>query len=571
MKLRYKLCAFICAVLFTCTVAGCVAQPNMSVPDPNPKPVTTTPTPSATPAAPVVTTVTLVQSAKEELAKGEKSEALSFIARAMRSEEGSPYQNEELYELWWLWWNSMADVTDIPKETLTEEELSTLSAVAYIVSSTDCFFDAQELTKEQLLTPLEIYYGMSMTLPLYSRPGWDTIPFRGAYPSDGKTAEENSNISADKANEFVEQLVGVCIPEPEADGEFRGGQVVCQNGTYTISKQIVGAYDYLVSGYRYVGDGLFYVDFDRDEGVPEPGRDKGMKHSVVRLLVQRSSSAWGFTVVSKLEDERGDITLPDVSRPDGMTYLTNRPAFYNEQQFINARAVSWLEQRTKAGPKHQELNAAEIEKLNELASLVTYMNPYFEAEELAKRAFIWTLSFYYQQAFRYNYKTEQYEIEKGLIYPPDGILDTEELALRMFLPVKTAEAVANDILGAGIPDACADYGDPEDEYVVCKDGVYYIWATDNECPDFYLSAYQYLGDDTFYLSFDVDDRWMTGASIRKKGIVADDCRMLVKRTNSEWGFTVVSKLKDEDWTILPDDFPLPQYSTPYEAKVNNFM
>lgn len=43
MKFRHKLCALVCAVLFTCTMAGCIAKPNMAVPNPTPKPVTTTP------------------------------------------------------------------------------------------------------------------------------------------------------------------------------------------------------------------------------------------------------------------------------------------------------------------------------------------------------------------------------------------------------------------------------------------------------------------------------------------------------------------------------------------------
>lgn len=123
-----------------------------------------------------------------------------------------------------------------------------------------------------------------------------------------------------------------------------------------------------------------------------------------------------------------------------------------------------------------------------------------------------------------------------------------------------------DLIGAADPDAAAAYGDPEDEYVVCKDGMYYIWENDIQYPLFYLSAYQYLGDDMFYLSFDADDRWMAGYSWNLKGIVSDYCRLVVKRSDSEWGFTVVSKLMSQGWSILPRDFPPPKHSISYEPK-----
>lgn len=75
---------------------------------------------------------------------------------------------------------------------------------------------------------------------------------------------------------------------------------------------------------------------------------------------------------------------------------------------------------------------------------------------------------------------------------------------------------------------------------------------------------------SFYLHRDrmrcADDRWMSGAEISKKGIIADDYRLIVKRSDSEWGFTVLSKLKDGNETILPDDFPPPKHPIAYEPK-----
>ncbi len=269
-----------------------------------------------------------------------------------------------------------------------------------------------------------------------------------------------------------------------------------------------------------------------------------------RLVVRRSSSAWGFTVVSKLEDENGEVTLPDVSRPEGMTHLINRPAFYDEQQHINARAAKWLKQRMEKDITQQEINALESKKLNDLAGRVSYIDTYFHPDELEKWDSISILYSYYHQAFYAE-----------LPSPPDDIGKYQ-----LSLSSKKASALVRSIINIDISDANANFGDEEDERIICKDGTYYIWAGDPEYPEYYLSAYQYVGNDTFYLSFDVDDRWMSGAEISKKGIIADDYRLIVKRSDSEWGFTVLSKLKDGNETILPDDFPPPKHPIAYEPK-----
>ena len=560
MKLCHKLCALVCAVLLTCTAAGCVAQPNMAVPDPTPKPVATTPTPSATPAAPVVTTATLVQAAEEELAKGEKKAALSLIAQAIQL-EADRIAKEELQE---LWWNAMADVTDVPKETLTEDELRALSAVAYLASFTDCFLDARELTKEQRLTPLEIYYGMSMTMPLYSRPGWDTFPFRGAYPPDGETGEGACYLSVEKANEFVKQLLGIDIPDAEAEGEFRDG-IACKDGTYTVDQQDILMSDFLVSGYRYIGDDLFYVDFDWDTYAnPDPNKAIVIFRDSRKLIVRRSSSAWGFNVVSKLQEKDERIISEEFDRPEGMTYFINRSAkFYNDPQAVNTRATKWLEEKIKKDVQRQEFSRKEIDQLNELASLV-YVAPYYL--DVAELDLI-PMCTYYQRAFRYHYETDQYELKEGLFYPADGLRQEQKGIFSIDSVVvseKQAAALMKDMMGIKIPHNGSDYGDAIEDYVYYQDGNYYVYQNDLEIPIYLLSAYQYLGDNTFYLSFAVDDRWMGNGSFSATGVILDDCRLVVKRSNSEWGFTVLSKLKSGDQIILPDDFPQPRFPAPYE-------
>ena len=123
-----------------------------------------------------------------------------------------------------------------------------------------------------------------------------------------------------------------------------------------------------------------------------------------------------------------------------------------------------------------------------------------------------------------------------------------------------------DMMGIKIPHNGADYGDSIEGYVYCEDGNYYIYQNDLEIPIYSLNTYEYLGDDTFYLSFAADDRWMGNGSFSAMGLILDYCRLIVKRSDSEWGFTVLSKLKGRTVSILPDDFPPPKYPIAYEPK-----
>jgi hypothetical protein len=290
-------------------------------------PAIITPTHSIPIDQPHITDDSLIQYAKEELAKGEKTALLSFIAQKMINEDCAS-KKDELCE---IWWNSMTDVTNVSEVVLTEDEIRALSAVAYLVTLTDCFLDAQELQKDQLLSPLEIYYGMSMYLPLYSRPGWDALSFRGAYPPDVITDEGICYLSAEKANDFVKQLLGIDIPELDENGEFR--DVICEDGKYIVAPQDILMSDYLVSGYRYIGDGLFYVIYDGDDyATPDPDEDhRGISPDEKQMIVRRSSSAWGFIVISKLKEGDSRIMPEEFECPEGMTYIVNRSAkSYNQ-------------------------------------------------------------------------------------------------------------------------------------------------------------------------------------------------------------------------------------------------
>lgn len=215
------------------------------------------------------------------------------------------------------------------------------------------------------------------------------------------------------------------------------------------------------------------------------------------------------------------------------------------QQDSNARTVTWLKQSMEKDVRQQKIGNEESKKLNDLACRLSYTGTYFNPDELEKLDILYILYHYYQLA----------SYEGALKYGVEASLSSEK-----------ASALIRNIIGIDIPNANADYGDEEDGTIICRDGMYYIYPSDLEYPEYYLSASQYLGEDIFYLSFDVDDRWTAGAESDKKGIVADDCRMLVKRSGSELGFTVLSKLKDGAESILPEDFPPPEYSISYLPK-----
>jgi hypothetical protein len=112
---------------------------------------TITPTPSIPIDLSHIPDDSLIQYAKEELTKGEKRALLSFIAQAMINED-CVTKKDELRE---IWWNSVTDVSNVSEVVLTEDELRALSAVAYLVTFTDCFFDYKSCKKISSSHPLK--------------------------------------------------------------------------------------------------------------------------------------------------------------------------------------------------------------------------------------------------------------------------------------------------------------------------------------------------------------------------------------------------------------------------------
>ncbi len=265
----------------------------------------------------------LAREAAVYLQKGEKARTLDTLVQAMQANGPGPGE-DALRE---CWWDALTDISGIPAEQLTEDECRGLSALAYLMSFTDCCLSPRELSKDNLLLPLEIYYGMSMWMPLYMRPGWDTLPFYEAYPPDVMNTEQSyCTMSAQKADAFIRQVTGMGIPDLNGEGEFCGGAIICRDGDYLIREQDILLPDLLVSAYRYLGDGLFDVTFDGDDyGTPDPEESHiGIVPDSMRLIVRRSDSAWGFTVVAKVSGVYAEALPSEIHAIEDVTRIENK-------------------------------------------------------------------------------------------------------------------------------------------------------------------------------------------------------------------------------------------------------
>ena len=496
---------------------------------------------------------------RAHLSKGEKFSALSMITEQIQKAGQDP-KAENLKA---QWFDTMADVQDIPQQPLSEEDCLGLSALGYLLHFTDCFLDARMLTKDQLLNAMHMYYNENMWLPVYQRPFIKRPSFTDAYPPEGEnTREYYYYLSIEDAREFTRQTMGADIPDPNAQGQFVHEAVFCRDGQYGIYAGDMQMSDLPVAAYRYLGDGLYYVAFDEDflfTPGPEESTDKIIPDSM-RLIVRRSSSAWGFTAVAKLKGRDESILPENFIEPEGVTRLAARavPMDFTDcarEYFAQEDPLEYLEDKTRGNPGW--LSAGDIKNLNALAGLSLPIDPYLRTDELSKEQILSLICLYYQNALYYDDETNTYVLRTDIPYAPDGYgkLDWQTCP---YISAAKAQAFVRDALGVEIPDAEADFGDLND--VVCRNGAYYIPQGDYSDVELRLRAYEYLGDGIFYLSFDGDDSNVADAPQDKKGSMPDYCRLLVVWSDSPWGFTILAKLKEGDKTLLPEDFPLPLYA-----------
>lgn len=225
--------------------------------------------------------------------------------------------------------------------------------------------------------------------------------------------------------------------------------------------------------------------------------------------------------------------------------------------------LAFLKQRVGESAPEESLTDKEKEQLTAMADLAVRMDLCMRTEDLDKRDTLFPLYIYYQDTFFFDEITSSYLVEEDNIpYAPETGLDIASDFFKV-IPAENAEAFIRDALGKEIPQKDEEYGvwdDLFDNDIVFRDGKYYIRQGDYEALYFRLRAYQPLGDGIYYVSFDGDDSYMAGPPEANKGNMPDYYRLLVARSDSAFGFTILAKLKAGDNSLLPAGFPLPLYA-----------
>ena len=258
--------------------------------------------------------------------QGRKQEALDALQNLIRSTNPSGVALKQ--ELNSLWWEIIADTKNVPQEPLTEAEVRDIAAVAYLMHPVDCFFYANTLPLEERFAPMSLWYSTDMWIPMYGRDGWDKSTPDYYQPS---YITENGGyvLTQEHVKRFISDMFDVAL-FPFYD-DYDDGNVTFHDGMSEVGLTDCIFHDLLVSGYRYLGDGLYYVVLDGDD-TSLPGPDEGRTGIIpdfMHLVVKRSASMWGFTVVAKLHDAYEDTSLLKESwpLPEDMTLLVNTPRY----------------------------------------------------------------------------------------------------------------------------------------------------------------------------------------------------------------------------------------------------
>lgn len=257
--------------------------------------------------------------------QGQKQQALLALQDLILSANPSGVAFKQ--ELNNLWWEIIADTKNISQEPLTDAEIRDIAAVAYLMHPVVCFFYANTLPLEERFDPMSLWYSTDMWIPMYGRDGWDkSTP--NYYPPD-HTTEYGYALTQEQVKQFTFDMFGVEL-FPFYD-DYDDGNITFHDGTFEVELTDLVYHDLLVSGYRYLGDDLYYVVLDGDDtSLPGPDEGRtGIIQDFMHLVIRRSDSKWGFTVVAKLHDAYEDTPLLKESwtLPEDMALLVNTPRY----------------------------------------------------------------------------------------------------------------------------------------------------------------------------------------------------------------------------------------------------
>lgn len=280
------------------------------------------------------------------VARGERQEALRLLERGVFSRNGSREAgNAPLVEAWY------AILTDYPEEEtppLTQEELLNLADMAY-VGFNPCMISMQELSKDDLLFAPYIYYSLWTNYSYNDKTGNCQYNRDLSYPAKAVLfgVAEYAAVTAKQTNTLVKDLFGREIPDLyEPYGDIEDDRFFSQDDMYYFFIGDYLMYAHFVEGYRYLGDGYYYIIFGEDWLSSAGFVEEPVGPNDLHLIVRRSTSAWGFTQTAILKNGEYTILTDNCKPLNGITWVEDAqsgfPSYRGaEQREEDMEAFTW--------------------------------------------------------------------------------------------------------------------------------------------------------------------------------------------------------------------------------------
>ncbi|MDR1500931.1 MAG: tetratricopeptide repeat protein [Prevotella sp.] len=251
-----------------------------------------------------------------------------------------------------------------------------------------------------------------------------------------------------------------------------------------------------------------------------------------------------------------DIYMQAEQKENALMVLKKAVSQFGGSKTLESKRLldTWWNTLVHWDGEKQNLNNDEIANLSEIAFMLSYSECFLFAEELDKEDLLSPMGVYYNNSPKYVERTGEYTVNQNMLYPPDSV-ENGEYSVYSVLSASNAEGFIEHILGTRIPELHSAYD--RGEYVSCRNGMYYCEMGDYAALTYSVSAYEFLGDNIFYILFDGDDSELPGNDNEKRGEIPNSMAVIAKRTGSAWGFTVLAKLIDAEDSSMRDGWLLP--------------
>ncbi|MDR1619384.1 MAG: hypothetical protein LBS18_01780 [Clostridiales bacterium] len=516
MRIKRLFSAFIIMILIA--AAGCAGQ--SQPPAATAGPVTpgrgaSTPVPGISPEdGDIYRADAYIKLAQDYFDAGDRTHALQTLHTAVTRFAFSYADTQKLYRYWWRFMME----GDAETQELTLAETILLDDLATLTLGMDCFFFTDSLAKTALIKPLQNYFIYGNDAFLY-------------YPADSfDSATHTSLVSSQLANRMTYDMFGVNIPGAN-ENLIIEDQVVCQAGTYYLPADYSYEGAAAVYNYAYLGNDTFYLACVSSL-TPKQDGDAQNTHEYLLLLVRRANTPWGFRVISKLKE--GDATLleADWAKPANMV-AANHVSEEWERKAVMEEYI-WHMLVKSEFKKEQPLTEAEQRQISEIALLAMGVDRYF-IDPPTRDGMLGALSI----MFRFGGDPpEKYSAD---IYNDYGSILTD---------VRLNE-ITNALFGMGIAGSRQSYT-AADGAVIYNDGLFSVAKRNYTLPNMIVTDYAYMQNDIYYVVVCADFSASNGA------MLMDYMRLLVRRSDSAWGFMLLSKLKENTDTALVETWRMPQ-------------